>query len=136
MYGIHQDNNYLLIQIQHLLAELSQKNITLCWLSSQAQQNIYTKVFTFYFTQQVYIVGHEAPGSDSRHPYDMSSDSNAKYLRTVRRHAKIIAGQFFGHLHADTFRVIYDNGESNYIAFMSPCRQDVMLSLLSIFNVI
>lgn len=59
----------------------------------------------------MYIVGHAAPGSDSRHPYDMSADANAKYLRMVRRHAKIIAGQFFGHLHADTFRVIYDNGE-------------------------
>lgn len=62
---------------------------------------------------QVYIVGHSAPGSDSRYPYD-TVDANAKYLRMVRRHARIIAGQFFGHLHADTFRVIYDNGKRNY----------------------
>ncbi|XP_037301481.1 acid sphingomyelinase-like phosphodiesterase 3a, partial [Manduca sexta] len=56
--------------------------------------------------EMVCIVGHAAPGSDSRHGYD--SASNANYLRTIRRHARIIAGQFFGHLHADTFRVIYD----------------------------
>lgn len=59
----------------------------------------------------MYIVGHAAPGSDSRHAYDMSPDANSKYLRTVREHSRVIAGQFFGHLHADTFRVIYDNGE-------------------------
>ncbi|CAH0605741.1 unnamed protein product [Chrysodeixis includens] len=70
--------------------------------------------------EMVYIVGHAAPGSDSRHPYDMSSDANAKYLRTVRRHAKIIAGQFFGHLHADTFRVIYDNDRPVSWTFMAP----------------
>ncbi|KAL4706893.1 hypothetical protein ACJJTC_012352 [Scirpophaga incertulas] len=70
--------------------------------------------------EMVYIVGHAAPGSDSRHAYDVSSDANAKYLRTVRRHAKIIAGQFFGHLHADTFRVIYDNDRPVSWALLAP----------------
>ncbi|KAL0882608.1 hypothetical protein ABMA27_001046 [Loxostege sticticalis] len=68
----------------------------------------------------VYIVGHAAPGSDSRYPYDTSPDANAKYLRTVRRHARIIAGQFFGHLHADTFRVIYDNDRPVSWALLAP----------------
>lgn len=71
----------------------------------------------------VYIVGHAAPGSDSRHPHDPSAasvEANAKYLRMVRRHAKIIAGQFFGHLHADTFRVIYDNDRPVSWALMAP----------------
>lgn len=54
-------------------------------------------------------MGHAAPGSDSRYN-SIAIESNEKYLSTVRRHAKIIAGQFFGHLHADTFRVIYDKG--------------------------
>ncbi|CAB3239462.1 unnamed protein product [Arctia plantaginis] len=73
--------------------------------------------------EMVYIVGHAAPGSDSRHPYDPSAaaaDANAKYLQTVRRHAKIIAGQFFGHLHADTFRVIYDNDRPVSWALLAP----------------
>ena len=57
-------------------------------------------------SQQVYIVGHAAPGSDSGY----TVDANNKYLGLVRRHARIIAGQFFGHLHVDTFRFIYDDG--------------------------
>lgn len=60
------------------------------------------------------MVGHAAPGSNLPHMYETSAATSAaiaKYLQTVRRHAKIIAGQFFGHLHADTFRVIYDNGK-------------------------
>ncbi|CAH2208366.1 jg20578, partial [Pararge aegeria aegeria] len=59
----------------------------------------------------VYIVGHAAPGSDSSY-YSYSVEANSEYLRKVRRHARIIAGQFFGHLHVDTFRVIYDKGEN------------------------
>ncbi|CAG9794964.1 unnamed protein product [Diatraea saccharalis] len=70
--------------------------------------------------EMVYIVGHAAPGSDSRHSYDVSSDANARYLRTVRRYARIIAGQFFGHLHADTFRVIYDNDRPVSWALLAP----------------
>ncbi|XP_072940071.1 cyclic GMP-AMP phosphodiesterase SMPDL3A-like [Epargyreus clarus] len=71
--------------------------------------------------EMVYIVGHAAPGSDSGHAYNAQSvDANAKYLRMVRRHAKIIAGQFFGHLHADTFRVIYDKDQPVSWALLAP----------------
>ncbi|CAK1546239.1 unnamed protein product [Leptosia nina] len=69
--------------------------------------------------EMVYIVGHAAPGSDSR--YNMLSvDANGKYLRMVRRYARIIAGQFFGHLHADTFRVIYDKEHPVSWALLAP----------------
>ncbi|XP_063619740.1 acid sphingomyelinase-like phosphodiesterase 3b [Cydia splendana] len=72
-------------------------------------------------SEMVYIVGHAAPGSDSRHAYDAhATGANAQYLRTVRRHARIIAGQFFGHLHADTFRVIYDNDRPVSWALLAP----------------
>ncbi|XP_068631341.1 cyclic GMP-AMP phosphodiesterase SMPDL3A [Battus philenor] len=71
--------------------------------------------------EMVYIVGHAAPGTDLRPAYNsLSVDANAKYLRMVRRHAKIIAGQFFGHLHADTFRVIYDNDQPVSWALLAP----------------
>ncbi|KAM3967330.1 cyclic GMP-AMP phosphodiesterase SMPDL3A [Aphomia sociella] len=70
--------------------------------------------------EMVYIVGHAAPGSDSRHAYDTSADANAKYLQTVRRHSRIIAGQFFGHLHADTFRIIYDHDRPVSWALLAP----------------
>ncbi|CAH2105847.1 unnamed protein product [Euphydryas editha] len=69
--------------------------------------------------EMVYIVGHAAPGSDSRYNA-YSVDANSKYLRLVRRHARIIAGQFFGHLHVDTFRVIYDKDQPVSWAFLAP----------------
>ncbi|CAB3367620.1 Hypothetical predicted protein [Cloeon dipterum] len=67
----------------------------------------------------VYILGHAPPGADERLlPSSPSSDSttdgpfqekfNKRYLHFVRRYSNIIAGQFFGHLHTDTFRVIYN----------------------------
>lgn len=69
---------------------------------------------------QVYIVGHAAPGMDLRPAYNsLSVDASAKYLKMIRRHAKIIAGQFFGHLHADTFRVIYDKGCILYFQYVN-----------------
>ncbi|XP_052740533.1 acid sphingomyelinase-like phosphodiesterase 3a [Bicyclus anynana] len=70
-------------------------------------------------SEMVYIVGHAAPGSDSSY-YSYSVDSNSQYLRTVRKHAKIIAGQFFGHLHVDTFRVVYDKEQPVSWAFLAP----------------
>uniref|UniRef100_A0A182PIH2 Sphingomyelin phosphodiesterase C-terminal domain-containing protein n=1 Tax=Anopheles epiroticus TaxID=199890 RepID=A0A182PIH2_9DIPT len=34
--------------------------------------------------------------------------NNARYLRLVKRYSSIIQGQFFGHLHSDSFRVVYN----------------------------
>nr|CAI5846210.1 unnamed protein product [Callosobruchus analis] len=66
----------------------------------------------------VYLVGHIPPGSNERqrgaYPpshISYSDHHNKRYLKIVRRYASIIVGQFFGHLHSDTFRVIYgENG--------------------------
>ncbi|XP_052873756.1 acid sphingomyelinase-like phosphodiesterase 3a [Anopheles cruzii] len=66
--------------------------------------------------ETVYIVGHIPPGSDERHighmmPFGHSSfteKNNARYLRLVKRYSSIIQGQFFGHLHSDSFRVVYN----------------------------
>ncbi|XP_069358332.1 acid sphingomyelinase-like phosphodiesterase 3b [Maniola hyperantus] len=66
--------------------------------------------------EMVFIVGHAAPGSDTSY----SADATSKYLRIVRRHARVIAGQFFGHLHVDTFRVIYDEEQPVSWAFLAP----------------
>lgn len=69
---------------------------------------------------QVYIVGHIPPGSDERdqaasltngHQF-FSQKNNLRYLELVRKYSSIIQGQFFGHLHSDSFRIVYnDQGE-------------------------
>lgn len=59
----------------------------------------------------MYLVGHMAPGADERTPdaIPQFQEKFAKqYIKLVRRFSNIIVGQFFGHLHSDTFRVIYD----------------------------
>lgn len=63
------------------------------------------------------------PGSDERQlgiqmngHTTFSSENNLRYLQLVRKYAPIISGQFFGHLHSDSFRIIYsDNGK--YVTF-------------------
>lgn len=64
---------------------------------------------------QVYLVGHHPPGADERQRGALppshaaySDHHNKKYLRIVRKYADIIVGQFFGHLHSDTFRIVYN----------------------------
>lgn len=70
-------------------------------------------LLSFFF--QVYIVGHMPPGVDERQLGPQHSGqlifterNNRRYLETVRKYASVIQGQFFGHLHSDTFRLIYD----------------------------
>ncbi|CAH1154744.1 unnamed protein product [Phaedon cochleariae] len=78
--------------------------------------------------ETVYLVGHMAPGSNERQRGPSTSSHtayfdhhNKKYLEIVRKYAGIIAGQFFGHLHSDTFRVIYgDNGRPISWAMLAP----------------
>lgn len=68
----------------------------------------------------MYLVGHIPPGSDERQrnpgaderqrgpvPIAYSSYHNRYYLQLVRKYADTIVGQFFGHLHSDSFRVMY-----------------------------
>ncbi|XP_061396134.1 acid sphingomyelinase-like phosphodiesterase 3b, partial [Musca vetustissima] len=64
----------------------------------------------------VYIVGHIPPGSDERHiglqqngHTTFTESNNKRYLELVRKYSSIIQGQFFGHLHSDSFRIIYDD---------------------------
>lgn len=60
---------------------------------------------------QVYIVGHTPPGVDDHESgaAALNEMHNTKYLQVVRLYSDIIRGQFFGHWHSDTFRVIYSD---------------------------
>ncbi|XP_054258733.1 acid sphingomyelinase-like phosphodiesterase 3b [Macrosteles quadrilineatus] len=75
--------------------------------------------------ETVYLVGHIGPGVDERvgglpRPH-MSVQHSDKYLSLVRRYSDIITGQFFGHLHSDTFRIVYsDEGVPVSRIFFAP----------------
>lgn len=53
--------------------------------------------------------GFVEPGRESMPKCMMSDENNVKYLRMIENNADIITAQFFGHLHADTFRIFYNN---------------------------
>ena len=67
---------------------------------------------------KVYLVGHMPPGVDERQnggisPYhDVFQERfNQRYIRLVQKYSDIIVGQFFGHLHSDSFRIVYSDGK-------------------------
>ncbi|XP_050298628.1 acid sphingomyelinase-like phosphodiesterase 3a [Anthonomus grandis grandis] len=67
--------------------------------------------------ETAYLVGHVPPGWDERqkglyHPSHgaYSEYHNRIYIELIRNYSDIIVGQFYGHLHSDTFRVFYDKG--------------------------
>lgn len=67
-------------------------------------------------------MGHVPPGADERQggapplpQASFSEENNKKYLRLVRQYYNIIAGQFFGHLHSDSFRIMYNNAGKYFI---------------------
>lgn len=94
-------------------------------------------VVLFLSYLKVYIVGHMPPGSDERQiglipngHSTYSEKNNLRYLRFVeqrtlffghftetsflpirliRKYSSIIQGQFFGHLHSDSFRIVYND---------------------------
>lgn len=64
-------------------------------------------------------------------PYGHTSfteKNNLRYLRLVKKYSTIIQGQFFGHLHSDSFRVVYsDSGKlvenlpgNRYLSIVTP----------------
>lgn len=78
--------------------------------------NLSSIFLLFSFSFQVYIVGHMPPGSDERQigiipngHTTYSEKNNLRYLRLVRKYSSIIQGQFFGHLHSDSFRIVYND---------------------------
>ncbi|KAG5858041.1 hypothetical protein ANANG_G00025890 [Anguilla anguilla] len=49
------------------------------------------------------------------------SNFNRRYLELIQRHHGVIAGQFFGHHHTDSFRMFYSsNGSPTSVMFLTP----------------
>ncbi|XP_050664419.1 acid sphingomyelinase-like phosphodiesterase 3a [Leptidea sinapis] len=79
--------------------------------------------------EMVYLVAHSGPGVEERHNAGSSSASgggeltptaNARLVHVVRAFSDVIAGQFYGHRHADTFRIIYSEGRPVSWALLAP----------------
>ncbi|XP_057556926.1 acid sphingomyelinase-like phosphodiesterase 3b isoform X1 [Hippopotamus amphibius kiboko] len=73
--------------------------------------------------EMVYIVGHVPPGffEKTRNKAWFREGFNQEYLKVVRKHHQVIAGQFFGHHHTDSFRMFYDDaGAPISVMFLTP----------------
>ncbi|XP_070260600.1 acid sphingomyelinase-like phosphodiesterase 3b isoform X1 [Myotis yumanensis] len=73
--------------------------------------------------EKVYIIGHVPPGFFEKKGNKMwfREGFNEKYLKVVQKHHRVIAGQFFGHNHMDSFRMFYDNaGVPISVMFLTP----------------
>ncbi|XP_076817204.1 acid sphingomyelinase-like phosphodiesterase 3b [Clavelina lepadiformis] len=60
--------------------------------------------------EKAYVIGHIPPGYFEIIDGYMwlTSQYNTRYLEIVRSYSDVIVGQFFGHHHTDSFRLVYD----------------------------
>ncbi|NXI24208.1 ASM3B phosphodiesterase, partial [Sterrhoptilus dennistouni] len=73
--------------------------------------------------EMVYIVGHVPPGffEKKRGKPWFRRSFNQRYLEIVQKHHGVIAAQFFGHHHTDSFRMFYsDTGAPINVMFLAP----------------
>ncbi|NXY87109.1 ASM3B phosphodiesterase, partial [Alcedo cyanopectus] len=73
--------------------------------------------------EMVYIVGHIPPGFFEKKQGQawFRRGFNQRYLAMVQKHHKVIAAQFFGHHHTDSFRMFYsDAGSPINVMFLAP----------------
>lgn len=62
----------------------------------------------------MYIIGHIPPGffeavADTNWLYPRYND---EYVKLVKEYSDVIAGQFFGHHHTDSFRLFKQDGRA------------------------
>ncbi|XP_072316299.1 acid sphingomyelinase-like phosphodiesterase 3b isoform X2 [Eucyclogobius newberryi] len=73
--------------------------------------------------EKVYIIGHVPPGffEKKRSTPWFTAKFNEKYLKLIQKHHAVILGQFFGHHHTDSFRMIYNtDGSPASTIFLTP----------------
>lgn len=85
--------------------------------------------------RQVYIIGHVPPGffEKKRGKPWFREHFNQRYTEIIRKHHGVIAAQFMGHHHTDSFRMFYnDEGMFLWVPMCSnfpPTAQSYMLGL-------
>nr|XP_020034339.1 acid sphingomyelinase-like phosphodiesterase 3b isoform X2 [Castor canadensis] len=73
--------------------------------------------------EMVYIIGHVPPGffEKTQNKAWFREAFNEEYVKVIQKHHDVIAGQFFGHHHTDSFRMFYDNAGAPISAmFLTP----------------
>ncbi|KAJ0066504.1 hypothetical protein NL108_013972 [Boleophthalmus pectinirostris] len=74
--------------------------------------------------EKVYIIGHVPPGffEKKRGKPWFIAKFNEQYLKLIQKHHAVILGQFFGHHHTDSFRMIYNSDGSSPVStiFLTP----------------
>jgi len=70
---------------------------------------------------QVLIAGHVPPGvcGRGRNVSWMRPSFNRRLVGLLRQYHNIIVAAIFGHEHTDSFRVLYDSGESLHPLFVN-----------------
>ncbi|GCB69541.1 hypothetical protein scyTo_0010574 [Scyliorhinus torazame] len=73
--------------------------------------------------EKVYIIGHVPPGffEKRRRTSWYQHHFNKRYIEIVQKYHSVIAGQFFGHHHTDSFRMFYSVSASPIgVMFIAP----------------
>ncbi|XP_051892009.1 acid sphingomyelinase-like phosphodiesterase 3b [Pristis pectinata] len=73
--------------------------------------------------EKVYIIGHVPPGffEKRRKVFWFHQHFNERYIKIVQKYHNVIAGQFFGHHHTDSFRMFYSHSGSPIgVMFIAP----------------
>ncbi|XP_032084316.1 acid sphingomyelinase-like phosphodiesterase 3b [Thamnophis elegans] len=87
--------------------------------------------------EKVYIIGHVPPGifEKKRGKPWFRKDFNQRYTEIIQKHHAVIAAQFFGHHHTDSFRMFYDSKDSPIsVMFLAPAITPWKTSLPGVQN--
>ncbi|XP_066495159.1 acid sphingomyelinase-like phosphodiesterase 3b isoform X2 [Tiliqua scincoides] len=87
--------------------------------------------------EKVYIIGHVPPGffEKKRGKPWFRERFNQRYTEIIRKHHGVIAAQFMGHHHTDSFRMFYsDAGSPISIMFLAPAVTPWKTSLPGVHN--
>ncbi|XP_043849045.1 acid sphingomyelinase-like phosphodiesterase 3b [Dromiciops gliroides] len=87
--------------------------------------------------EKVYVIGHVPPGffEKTRSKAWFRPNFNQRYMEIIKKYHHVIAGQFFGHQHTDSFRMFYDDtGVPISVMFLAPAVSPWKTTLSGVSN--